>query len=90
MTGREYAALLREAADFFEAHPDLPVPDTYRSLAVLYEISDENAAKAVDIVKNEGFTPQGSSVGGLVIWERQCGTGTLCFLVPSGEASKAN
>jgi hypothetical protein len=43
MTGREYAALLREAADFFEAHPDLPVPDTYRSLAVLYEISLANS-----------------------------------------------
>jgi len=90
MTGREYAELLSEAAAFFQSHPDLPVPETYRSLAVLYENSDKNAAKALDIVKNEGFTPQRNSTGGLVIWERRCGRGTLCFIVPSGEASEAN
>ena len=26
MTGREYAAVLREAAEFFAAHPYLPIP----------------------------------------------------------------
>jgi len=90
MTGREYADLLREAATFFESHPDLPVPEAYRSLAVLYEKPDENAAKVLEIVKKEGFSPQGNATGGLVMWERQCGRGTLCFIVPSGEASKAN
>jgi len=60
MTGREYAELLHEAAEFFEAHSDMPVPETCRSLAVLYELSDQNAAKAIDIAKREGFTPQGS------------------------------
>jgi len=90
MTGREYSELLHEASEFFEAHSDMPVPETYRSLAVLYELSDQNAAKAIDIAKREGFTPQGSSTSGLVIWERRCGRGTLCFIVPSGETSKAN
>ena len=52
MTGREYAELLREATAFFESHPDLPVPETYRTLAVLYENPDENAAKTLDVVKN--------------------------------------
>jgi hypothetical protein len=90
MTGREYAALLHKAATFFEFRPDLPVPETYRSLAVLYEKPDENTAKVLEIAKTGGFSPQGSSTGGLVMWERQCGRGTLCFILPSGEASKAN
>jgi hypothetical protein len=35
MTGREYAALLREAADFFEAHPNLTRAGYVRSYAGL-------------------------------------------------------
>lgn len=35
MTGREYAAVLREAADFFEAHPYLPISDGAHSLVPL-------------------------------------------------------
>ena len=88
MTGSEYAALLREAASFFESHPSLPVPDVYNSLAVLYENPNEDAQKASEVVKKEGFTPQ-SSTDGLVIWERKCGRGTLCFILPAGE-TKAN
>jgi len=91
MTGREYAELLREAAGFFELHADMPVPDdVYSSMAVLYETTDEDARRVAAIVKRESFTPQGSSTGGLVIWERPCGRGTLCFILPSGEASNPN
>jgi hypothetical protein len=90
MSGREYAELLREAAGFFELHPDMPVTDVYSSLAVLYEDLGEDAREVATIAQREGFTPQPNPTGGLVIWERRCGHGTLCFLLPSGESSKAN
>ena len=90
MTGVEYAELLRDAAGFFELHPDMPVPDVYSSFAVLYEGLDEDAREVATIAQREGFTVQGNSANGLVIWKRQCRHGTLCFLLPSGEASDAN
>jgi hypothetical protein len=37
MTGREHAAVLREAAEFFDAHPYLPVPDEATSLVLYYQ-----------------------------------------------------
>ena len=37
MTGREYAAVLRETAEFFDAHPYLPIPDGAPSLVLYYE-----------------------------------------------------
>ena len=37
MTGREYAAVLREAAEFFDAHPYLPIPEGAPSLVLYYE-----------------------------------------------------
>ena len=37
MIGREYAAALREAVEFFDAHPYLSVPDRARILTLYYE-----------------------------------------------------
>jgi hypothetical protein len=90
MTGREYGALLHEAAAFFDSHPDLPVPDVHGSVAVLYELRDENARKLLKLVQKEGFTPQVSSMPDMVLWERRCGRGSLCFILPRGDTGEVN
>ena len=82
MTGRKYADLLREAAAFFESPPDLPVSETYCSLAVLYEKPDEHAAQVLEIAKKEGFSPPENATGGLVMWNANADAGLYAPLCP--------
>ena len=64
MTGRDYAAVLREAVEFFDAHPYLPVPDSARNLPLYYEHpSPAEVRWLISIVADEGFKIDSSSAG---------------------------
>jgi hypothetical protein len=54
MSGREYGALLHEAATFFDSHPNLPVADVHGSVAVLYDkiASGSMIRTGIELVRN--------------------------------------
>jgi hypothetical protein len=82
MTGREYAAALREAVEFFDAHPYLPVPDSARILTLYYEHpSPAEVRWLTSIVADEEFTVQSSSEGP-DLWIKKLPTATLVLAVP--------
>ncbi len=82
MTGREYAAALREAVEFFEAHPYLPVPDTARIFTLYYEHpSPAEIRWLTSIIADEGFTVQSSSAGP-DLWVKKLTTATLVLALP--------
>jgi hypothetical protein len=82
MIGREYAAALREAVEFFDAHPYLPVPDSARILTLYYEHpSPAEVRWLTSILADEEFTVQSSSEGpDLCI--KKLPTATLVLAVP--------
>src|SRR5579863_2557167 len=62
MVGREYAAVLREAAEFFDAHPYLPIPEGAPSLMLFYvHPSPAEIRWLTAIVADEGFKVESSS-----------------------------
>lgn len=82
MTGREYAALLREAVEFFDAHPYLPVPDGAHSLVLYYEHpSPAEIRWLAAIVADEGFKVQSSSAGP-DLWVKKLTRATLILALP--------
>ena len=83
MLGREYADVLRQAASFFESHPQFPVPDTYRTVALLYEYPGRDADFVLQVAQREGFMPDITKTGGTVIWLKDIGAATLGFVLPS-------
>jgi hypothetical protein len=82
MTGREYAAVLREAVEFFDAHPYLPVPDGAHSLIFYYKHpSPAEIRWLLAIVADEGFKVQSSSEG-LDLWVKKLTMATLVLAIP--------
>ena len=82
MTGREYAAVLREAAEFFDAHPYLPVPDGAHTLLLYYEHpSPAEIRWLTAIVADEGFKVK-SSASGLDLWVKKLTRATLALAIP--------
>ena len=80
MVGQEYAAVLREAAEFFDAHPNLPLPETARVLTFYYEhLTAIELSWLTDIATKEGFKPESSSTG-LSWWVKRLGRGSLAFV----------
>ena len=64
MIGREYGAVLREAPEFFEAHPYLPVPETARILSLYYEHPTPVEMRwLTEIAVQEEFQAEPSSSG---------------------------
>jgi len=88
MNGREYADVLREAAGFFDKYPDFPVPETYRSVALLYEYPGVASDFVLQVVHSEGFIPDISKTGGAVIWQKNVGPAILCFVLPRKTTAK--
>ncbi|HKS75649.1 MAG TPA: hypothetical protein VJQ82_20730 [Terriglobales bacterium] len=83
MSGREYAAVLHEAADFFEAHPYLPIPEGAHSLVLFYEHpSPAETRWLTALVANEGFRVQSSSSSGSDLWVKQLTRGSLVLVLP--------
>ena len=81
MVGQEYAAVLREAAEFFDAHPNLPLPETARILTFYYEnLTSIELSWLTEIVTKEGFKAEPSSTG-LNLWVRRLGRGSLAFVL---------
>ena len=82
MTGRDYAAALREAVEFFDAHPYLPVPDLARILTLYYEHpSPAEVRWLTSIIADEEFTVQSSSEG-TDLWVKKLTTATLVLALP--------
>ena len=82
MIGREYAAALREAAEFFDAHPFLPVPDSARILTLYYEHPTPAEIRWVtSIIADEDFTVE-SSPAGPDLWVRKLKTATVVLALP--------
>jgi hypothetical protein len=80
MVGQEYAAVLREAAEFFDAHPSLFLPETARILTFYYEhLTETELSWITDILTQEGFTVEPSSTG-LDLWVRRLERGSLAFV----------
>ncbi len=82
MTGREYAAVLREAAEFFDAHPYLPVPDGAHTFVLYYEHpSPAEIRWLTAIVADEGFKVQSSSAG-VDLWAKKLNKATVVLAIP--------
>jgi len=82
MVGREYAAVLREAAGFFDAHPYLPIPEGAPSLMLFYvHPSPAEIRWLTAIVADEGFKVESSS-SGLDFWVKKLTTATLVLAIP--------
>ena len=82
MTGREYAAVLLEAADFFEAHPYLPIPDGAHTLMLFYEHpSPAEIRWLTTIIADEGFRVE-SSASGSDCWVKKLTKGHLVLVLP--------
>ena len=80
MVGREYAAVLREAAEFFDAHPSILLPDTSRILTFYYEyLTATELNWLTDILMQEGFKAEPSSTG-LDLWVKRLERGSLAFV----------
>ena len=82
MTGREYAAVLREAAEFFEAHPYLSVPDRAQSVVLYYGHPGPAEIRWLTaIVADEGFRVQ-SSAEGVDLWAKKLNRATVVLAIP--------
>ena len=82
MTGREYAEVLREAAEFFDAHPYLPIPEGAPSLMLYYvRPSPAEIRGLTAIVADEGFRVESSS-SGLDFWVKKLTRATLVLAMP--------
>lgn len=82
MTGRDYAAVLREAAEFFDAHPYLPIPEGAPSLVLYYQHpSPAEIRWLTAIVAEEGFQVQSSSAG-VDLWEKKLNKATVVLAIP--------
>jgi hypothetical protein len=83
MMGREYAAILREAAEFFESHSYLPVPETARILTLYYQHPTPVEMRwLTEIAVKEEFKAEPSS-SGLSLWVKRLDKGALAFALPS-------
>jgi hypothetical protein len=84
MVAKDYAAILREAAEFFDSHPYLPLPETARILTFYYEHPTPIEIRwLTEIATKEGSTAE-SSTTGLNLWTKKLGRGSLAFvLTPS-------
>lgn len=73
MTGREYAEVLREAAEFFDAHPYLPIPEGAPSLMLYYVRPNPAEIRWLTaIVADEGFRVESSSSRlGISAWNQR-------------------
>jgi hypothetical protein len=77
MIGRDYAAALPEAAEFFEAHPYLPVPESARILTLYYEhLSPAEIRWLTSIIADEEFEVQSASTGP-DLWVKKLKAATL-------------
>jgi hypothetical protein len=82
MTGREYAAALREVTEFFDAHPYLPIPDGAQSVVLYYEHpSPAEIRWLTAIVADEGFEVR-SSAAGADLWTKKLKTATVVLAIP--------
>ncbi len=82
MIGREYAAALREAVEFFDAHPYLPVPQSARILTLYYEHPTPAEVRwLTSIVADEDFTIE-SSPSGRDLWVKRLKTATVVLALP--------
>ena len=82
MIGRNYAAVLREAAEFFDAHPFLPIPDGAHSLVLYYEHpSPAEIRWLTSTIADEGFEVQSSSSGS-DLWVKKLSNATLVLVLP--------
>jgi hypothetical protein len=82
MTGRKYAAVLREAAEFFDAHPYLPIPEGAPSLVLYYQHpSPAEIRWLTAIVADEGFKVQ-STAAGMDLWTKRLKRATLVLAIP--------
>jgi hypothetical protein len=82
MTGREYAAVLREAAEFFDAHPYLPIPEGAPSLVLYYEHpSPAEIRWLTSTIADEGFETESTSSGS-DLWVKKLTKARLVLVVP--------
>jgi hypothetical protein len=82
MIGRDYAAALREAAEFFDAHPYLPVPESARILTLYYEhLSPAEIRWLTSTIADEQFEVQSSS-SGPDLWVKKLKAATLVLALP--------
>jgi hypothetical protein len=82
MIGRDYAAALREAVEFFDAHPYLPVPESARILTLYYEhLSPAEIRWLTSMIADEKFEVQ-SSPAGPDLWVKKLKTATLVLALP--------
>ena len=82
MTGSEYAAALREVAEFFGAHPYIPIPDGAHSFVLYYEHPSPAEIRWLTvIVADEGFRVQSSS-GGADLWTKKLNRATVVLAIP--------
>lgn len=82
MTGRDYAAVLQQAAEFFDAHPYLPIPEGAPSLVLYYQHpSPAEIRWLTAIVAEEGFQVQSSSAG-VDLWEKKLNKATVVLAIP--------
>jgi hypothetical protein len=82
MTGHDYAAVLREAAEFFDAHPYLPIPEGAPSLVLYYQHpSPAEIRWLTAVVADEGFKVQSSSAG-VDLWEKKLNKATVVLAIP--------
>src|SRR5438067_12411341 len=90
MVGQEYVAVLREAAEFFDAHPYLPLPQTARILTFYYEHPTPIEIRwLTEIATKEGFTAEPSSTG-LSCWVKRLGGDRWPSFLPHQHRNQAD
>lgn len=87
MTRRDYAAVLREAAEFFDAHPYLPIPEGAPRVVLYYEHPNYEHPSPAEIrwltaiVADEGVKVQSSSAG-VDLRSKKLNKATLVLAIP--------